>query len=53
MKPVYTKTPLTLPEQLQHFQDKGLLIPDAEHAQLVLRRRVAGDLDAVEAVGGR
>lgn len=38
MKPVYSKTPLTLPEQVQHLQDKGLLIPDTEHAQLVLRR---------------
>lgn len=38
MKPVYTKTPLPLPAQVQHLQDKGLLIPDAAHAQLVLRR---------------
>ncbi|MFC4456571.1 Abi family protein [Deinococcus sonorensis] len=38
MKPVYTKTPLTLPEQVQHLHSKGLLIPDVPHAERVLRR---------------
>lgn len=38
MKPVYTKTPLSLPAQVQHLQDKGLHVPDPARAQLVLRR---------------
>ena len=38
MKPVYTKTPLSLPAQVQHLQDKGLHVPDPARAQLILRR---------------
>jgi len=38
MKPVYAKTPLTIPQQVEHLQQRGLHIPDTARAQLVLRR---------------
>ncbi len=38
MTPRYDKTPLTLPEQLQHLTGKGLLIPNPLQAARVLRR---------------
>lgn len=38
MKPTYNKKPLTLPQQLDHLTDKGLLIPDPDHATQILKR---------------
>lgn len=38
MKPVYDKPPLTLPEQIEHLQAKGVVIADPDRAMRVLAR---------------